>query len=210
MTRGNIQKLPKWKASPAWRASGAAENLRYVRKIAVDAQLSASDLPSTACKICQGPRRLMAANASLMVVGSAARLHTCSSSDWEHLCDLIYIVGLGLPVVVASTWRIAAGCPCRLVAHASGITWHASAAIRKPCNFILDKALVAAHEELIHALGYCQKQPKSKWTVELDKGQPLAANGVRASSIRELATAVLKLKTFHEDSCRRGYALSRA
>jgi len=210
MTRGNIQKLPKWKATPAWQASGAAEKLGFVRKIAVDAQLSASDLPRTACIICPGDRRLMATNASLMVVGSAARLHTCSSSDWEHLCDLIYIIGLGKPVVVASTWRIAAGCPCRLVAHASGITWHAPAATRKPCTFIVTKELVRAHEGLLVALGHCANQPKSKWKVVFDKGQPLAANCVRASSIRELANAVLKLKTFHEDSCRRGYALSLA
>jgi len=154
----------------------------------------------------------MATNASLMVVGSAARLHACSPGDWEHLCDLIYIVGLGKPVVVASTWRMAAGSPSRLVAHAGGITWHAPAALRKTCHFILKRELVNDHKELIIALGHCEKQPKSKWTVVLDKGQPLAAkaNSVRASSISELATAVLKLKTFHEDSCRRGYALSLA
>ena len=134
-------------------------------------------------------------------------LHQCGSNDWEHLCDLIYTIGLGLPVVVASTWRIAGGLPSKLAAQASGITLHAPAALQKPCTFMLDKRRVDAHPELDFALRHCSQRPKSKWNVCLDKGQPLAAHGVRAATISSLSKAIFKQRALHADSCRRGYAL---
>jgi len=208
--RGNPRSHPKWKAIPALQASGEIGNLRYIHKIAVDEGINAVDLPAIggtpAVTICQGPRRLHSQNAKLMVMGSMARLHNCASDDWEHLCDLIYIIGLGVPVVVASTWRIAGGDPSKLAAQASGITLHAPAAMLKPCTFLLDKRLSDLHPELHLALGHCAERPKSKWTVLLDKGRPLAANDVRVATIRALALAIFKLRTLHADGCR-GYAL---
>jgi len=210
MSRGRPALLAKWKAVPAWKDSGAMDWLKKVSKIAVDEEIRASDLPATRCVIHTGSRRLMSPlNAMLMIFSSAARLHTCGSSDWAHLCDLIYIIGLGLPVVVASTWRIADGQPIRLAAQASGIIFHASAARRKPCTFMLDKILSDAHPNLQVALDYCAKQTKSQWKVVRDKGQPLATNGVRAKSIRELAGAILNLAVLEASGCR-GHTLGSA
>ena len=206
-TNGCPQKQPKWKPIPAWKASGAIEKLMDVRKIAVDAKILARDLPATPCTIVQGNRRLMSPqNASLMVVGHAARLHTCGSSDLDHLCDLIFIIGLGLPVVLAATWKVAGGHPSRLAALGCGFFLHASAAKKKPCTFMLGRFLRNAHPEVKFALQHCAEQTKSKWTVVADKGQPLAANGVRVDSTSQLAAAILKLRTLEADGSR-GYSL---
>ena len=206
--RGRPDKFPKWSAKIARQpktarkvsGSGALEKLSDVRKIAVDSQIHVRDLPATTCTICKGNRRLMSPqNASLMVVGSTAWLHTCGSSDWEHLCDLIYIIGLGLPVVMASTWRIAGGDPSRLVSQASGVFFHAPAATQKACTFMLGKQLADAHPNLMAALRHCAKHPNSKWAAkivkDIGKGQPLAANHVRANDVSQLAAAVIKLRT---------------
>ena len=187
VSRCDPARLPKWKEKPAWKASGAVEELKYVRRIAVDQGIPARDLPAiggtSPTLKCTGSRRLMSQNAGLMVIRSMAHLHHCASNDWEHLCDLIYIIGLGLPVVVASTWRIAGGLPSKLAAQASGIALHAPAALQKPCTFMLDKRLVDAHPELDFALRHCSQRPKSQWNACLDKGQPLAADGGRAATI---------------------------
>jgi hypothetical protein len=112
--RGRPEEMPKWKAAPAWKASGAMEKIRDVTKIAVDAKIQT--LPATQCTIKEGSRRLMSPqNAELMIVLNAARLHACGVFDWQHLCDLIYIIGAGLPVVCASAWRLAGGRPSNLV-----------------------------------------------------------------------------------------------
>ena len=178
-----------------------------VHKIAVDAKILARDLPATPCTIVQGNRRLMSPqNASLMVVGHAARLHACGSSDLDHLCDLIFIIGLGLPVVLAATWKVAGGHASRLAALGCGFFWHASAAKKKPCIFMLGRLLRNAHPEVKFALQHCAEQTKSKWTVVADKSQPLAANGVRVESTSQLAAAILKLRTLEADGSR-GYSL---
>jgi hypothetical protein len=178
-----------------------------VRKIAVDTQIPSSGLPKTSCQILTGSKRLMSGNANLMVVGSAARLQSCGPSELLHLCDLIYIIGLGLPVVVASSWRIAGGDSSRLVAQASGILLHAPAATNKVCTFRLGRALYFENIDARFALLHCATRPESKWEVVFDDGQPLAANQVRANSISQLAAAILKLKTLAKDGCRR-YAIA--
>lgn len=145
-------------------------------------------------------------NATLMIVKSAARLHECASSDWAHLCDLIYVIGLGLPAVDAPTWKAAVGAPRRLAGQGrvGGIFLHAPAATKTPCKFVLSPLLIEAHPELRLALQHCAGQPNSKWKVVKDKGQPLAANDVRAASVRQLADAILNLRTLLVDGCR-GY-----
>ena len=216
MTRGRPEKLPKWKSIPAWSDSGALAQLQYARRIAVDIKIKAQDLPATSCTIFQGVHRLRAPLASKLVspkvfiMKSATRLHACESSDLMHLCDLIYIIGLGLPVVMASTWRLVAGQPSRLASN-SGIVLHAPAAILKPCTFMLSRALRTNHPDLFSALDYCEKQPKSQWVVVKDKGQilPLVANAVKADSISQLADAILKMRTLQKDACR-AYSLALA
>jgi hypothetical protein len=147
----------------------------------------------------------MATNAGLMVIGKMARLHQCGSDDWKHLCDLIYIIGLGKPVVVASTWKMTGGDPSRLAAQASGIVSHASAALQKPCTFALSPEFKVGYPELLFALRHCADRPKSQWKVCVDRGQPLAADGVKVATIKALAGAILKLKVLNADGCR-GYA----
>jgi hypothetical protein len=202
--------LPKWKAEGAWKPSGAIQKLKDVKKIAVDTQVHERNLPATACTIVQGNRRLMKPqNASLMIIASADRLHTCGSSDCAHLCDLIFIIGLGLPVALASTWRTAGGHPSRLPAKDPGLFLHASAAKKKPFTFMLGSFLADTYPELGFALWQCTKQDKSQWKVIKDKGQRLATPFVRADSIKQLAAAIFKLRTLEEDGCR-GYAFGAA
>ena len=179
----------------------------------MDGQIPARQLPATRCTILQGcgrlrlpiPKSSVAAN--LVIMRDAARLHACGPSDWEHLCDLICIIGLGLPVVMASTWRMAVGQPSRLAAQSSGIFLHAPAATLKPCTFVLSTALTRERPELLHSLKHCAGQPKSQWVVVRDSGQPLVANAVKAVSISQLAAAIVKLRTLHKDSCR-AYSLA--
>lgn len=207
-TRGRPEKLPKWKDLPAWKASVGYDNLRFVRKIAVDRQIHGSDLPATSCGLETGDRRLQTLNATLMVVAGVSRLHYCAGTDWKHLCDLIFVIGLGLPVVVGSAWLAAAGQPARLAAQGrggGGIFLHAPAAQTKPCKLVLGRALVEAHPGLQFALQHCAEQAGSKWTVVKDTvaGRALAANQVRATSISQLAAAILPLRTLQADSSRR-------
>jgi hypothetical protein len=203
--RGRPEEMPKWKAAPAWKASGAMEKIRDVTKIAVDAKIQT--LPATQCTIKEGSRRLMSPqNAELMIVLNAARLHACGVFDWQHLCDLIYIIGAGLPVVCASAWRLAGGRPSNLV-FGRNIFLHAPATKHKPCSFALSSSLVEERPELKFALQHCAKLPRSKWKYVTDKGQPLAADVVRASNITQLAAAILKLRTLEADSCR-GYMIA--
>jgi hypothetical protein len=144
----------------------------------MDKGIPARDLPAiggTPIAICTGSRPLMSLNGRLMVVPSMASLRTCAPDDREHLCDLIYIVGLGFPVVVASTWRIAGGRPSKLAAQASGITLH-SPAMLKPCTFMLDPQLKASHPELNFALWHCAER-EQKEQVESMCGQGPAIGG---------------------------------
>jgi hypothetical protein len=207
MHRGRPEKMPKVTTRPAWKPSGARQLLRDVEKVAVDTQIR--DLPATPCTIKTGCRRLMCPqNASLMVVASTARLHACGPFDCQHLCDLIYIIGLGLPAVLASTWRSAGGRPAKLE-QAKGLFLHARAAKLKPCTFLLGSSLKEEHPELRFALQHCAQPADSKWTVLTDRGQPLAANFVRVGTLSQLAAAILKLTTLKADGCR-GYEISGA
>ena len=206
MSRGRPERLPKWKELPAFKASGGYEKLLDVRKIAVDARIHARDLPATNCIVCDGERRLHVRNATLMVVGSMDRLHACGPTDSEHLCDLIFIIGLGLPVVLASSWKAADGKPSKLAAQGrggGGIFLHAPAGKKRPCKIVLGRVLTQANPELRFALQHCAEQPDSKWKIVADKGQSLAANDMRANSISQLAAAILSLKTLEADTCRR-------
>ena len=205
-SQGRPEHFPKWKPSPAWSPSRL--QLQHAHRIAVDGQIPARQLPATRCTILQGcgrlrlpiPKSSVATN--LVIMRDAARLHACGPSDWEHLCDLIYIIGLGLPVVMASTWRLAAGCPSQLAAQSSGIFLHAPCCQIKPCTFILDHALATEHPALARALRYCGSQPKSKWVVKGDKGQPLVAGAVKPTCIQQLAATILNLRTLEKDACR--------
>lgn len=207
-TRGDPHLLPKWKASPAWKESASLGGIKYISKIAVDIAIPAQDLPAiggTWITVCTGPRRLNAANGRLMVFRSMSQLNNCAPHDWEHLCDLIYIIGLGVPVVVASTWRIAGGDPAKLPA--KGVAMHAAAAFAKPCTFVLTRAFTETNKELHAALWHCSQRPQSKWKVALDKGLAVGPNEVKASTISALAAVVLKLKRLDAGAAGRCFAL---
>ena len=49
---------------------------------------------------------------------------------------------------------------------------------------------------------YCGSQPKSKWVVKGDNGQPLLAGTVKATCIQQLAATILNLRTLEKDACR--------
>lgn len=205
MNRGRPEKLPKWQARPAWNPSGAMGKIKSVVRIAVDIRIPPQELPATRCTIKHGPKRLMSPqNASLLVIKNTQRLHTCGPFDWEHLCDLIYIIGLGLPAVLASAWRSAGGRPSQLVP-GQDVFLHAPACALKPRTFLLGDAF-REDDNLKHircALQHCVASPRSKWKVLKDRGQPLAETTmVRVSTINQLATAIMQLRTFEADSFR--------
>jgi hypothetical protein len=178
-----------------------------MHRIAVDDGIPAKELPAIGgshLTVMKGLRRMNKCNAQLMVFRSMAQLHTCGRCDRQHLCDLIYIIGLGVPVVVASTWRMTGGDPKKLADRASGIAIHLPAS-EDQFTFMLEKNFATSEEEVVVALAHCARQPKSKWRVITDKGRPLAGNGVKVASIAELAAAVVKLRKLHRGGCR-GYA----
>ena len=177
-----------------------------MHRIAVDDGIPATDLPdidSDRIRVFKGPRRMHKCNAQLMVFRSMAQLHTCGPLDRQHLCDLIYIIGLGVPVVVASTWRMTGGNPAKLAERASGIVIHLPA-LEDQFTFMMERDFATSEPELVVALGHCAEQPKSKWRVIRDKGRPLAAKGAKVSSIAQLAAVVMKLRKLHRGGCR-GY-----
>ena len=114
--------------------------------------------------------------------------------------------GLGVPVVVASTWRVTGGDPVRWADRPSGIATHLPVS-EDQFTFLLEGKFAESEPELVFASGHCAKQPKSKWKVLMDKGLSLAANepSVRAASIGELAAVVVKLRKLHRGGCH-GYA----
>ena len=208
LTGGAPSKFPKWKNIPAWKAPDVVESFAWMHRIAVDDGIPATDLPdidSSRITVLRGPRRMHKCNAQLMVFRSMAQLHTCGPLDRQHLCDLIYIIGLGVPVVVASTWRMTGGNPAKLADRASGIVIHLPA-LEDQFTFMLERNFANSEEgsELVVALGHCAKQPNSKWRVYVDSGRPLAAKGAKVSSIAQLAAVVMKLRKLHRGGCR-GY-----
>ena len=159
-------------------------------------------------QVCTAPRRLMNLNAGLFILGSPRPLHQCDPNDWHHCCDLIYTIGLGKPVLLASKWREIGGNPANLTANTEGLITHTPAvATGQPCNFVLTREFKSAYPELHFALEHCAGQPKSQWNVCV-ASQRRAATLVdlHIKSISELAGAILKRRKLGATGGR-GYAL---
>ena len=188
--------------------------LQFIRHIAIDGGIPAQDLPpinTTNFTIHTGPRRLVTGNARLMVFRTLAQLHKCGPDDWQHLCDLICIIGLGLPVVVASTWRLAGGEPAKLAARASGVVLHEPAVRFKPCTFLVHMKYKNSdpYPEPLAVLHHCTTRPNSKWKMSWDKGQPLAKDAVKIPTMSALPAAILNLRTLPKgaEGCPHGYSM---
>ena len=150
----------------------------------------------------------MTLNAGLFILGSPRPLHQCDPNDWHHCCDLIYTVGLGVPVLLASKWREIGGNPAKLTTQTEGLITHRPAITSgAPCNFVLTRAFKSDYPELHFALEHCAYQPKSQWNVCVasQRREPTPID-LHVTSISELAAAILKRRKLGAAGGR-GYAL---
>jgi hypothetical protein len=201
MTGGDPHQAAKWKSRPAWKAPGGIRQLQYISRVAFDSDTSR---PSSGVTVCTGPRRCMTGNAQLMVLGSMKTLHYYHDNE-AHLCDLIYIIGLGLPTVVASTWAKATGAPGNL--NAKHVCFHVPA-ISQARVFQYTQAFAEVYAEVIQALGHCADRPKSKWKVQRDSHPARAGDVVvKVANLGELAKEIMKLRKLEEGALR-GYRIS--
>ena len=150
----------------------------------------------------------MTLNAGLFILGSPRPLHQCDPNDWHHCCDLIYTIGLGVPVLLAHKWQEIGGNPANLMTISDGLITHTPAiATGQPCNFVLTRGFKSAYPELHVALEHCANQPKSQWNVCVDSPRREATLiDLHVKSISELADAVLKRRKLGAAGGR-GYAL---
>ena len=132
-TIGHIAGAPRWTARLPWKTPALA-----VHHVAIDLYIPRPDLPALVgvAEYC-GPQRC--SGADLLIVGCMnymQGLPRCvvsidgQRSRMVQACDIILVIGLGLPVIAASSWRIAGGNPKNLN-NASVIFHKAAATIKK-------------------------------------------------------------------------------
>ena len=131
--------------------------------------------------------------------------HHCAASA-QHLCDLIYIIGKGIPTIARSTWKIAAADPAKV--NPRSIIWHASAVGRAAREFRLSVEFVRRNPIVANAIQEVAMQQGSRWKVQPDMGQPLAAGAqlIKVDSLKALGEAIVKERVFQNGSVR-GYAV---
>ena len=146
--------------------------------------------------------------ADLVVVHSMGYLRELGPTPCQQLCDLIFAVGRGLPVIAASTWRAVGGdprklCPAQVVFHKAASEVNDVMFRHRP-EFRIDNASVMWALDKVAAL------PKSKWRVSVDKSRPgrpmppvaVGTELVQIDSLASLGDWILKARVLQRWGCR--------
>ena len=201
-TQSDSANFPKWKGK---KGLPDAPKLNNVMRVAVDPSIPASDLPpSCTPQKLTGSRRCE--RADLIVVSAMQKLRefkeTSTRSSWLECCDLIYTIGLGRAVIVASTWKTFAGNPSKIPSQ--NIFFHAPAAKRKLLTFRYTPKFRKDNPEVFRALCFCSHLPKSTWVVEPDKDQVCKPGSklVKTTSLLEIGNAIVMTRVLENFGCR--------
>jgi len=193
--------FPKWQPRPAWKAITLRAN-----RVAFDASIERADFPALgpALEEVQGSRRC--AQAQLLIVGCMQYLRELAAVPGkQHLCDLIYVIGRGVPVITGSTWKMVEGDLANVPQ--KSVVFHRPAAIITKKLFRYKREFVWDHAEVLQALRFCAELPKSSWQVQLDKGKPLAAvpkdtELIEVSDVASLGRVIIKARALEKGGCR--------
>ena len=112
------------------------------------------------CRILTGP--IAPRDAQLSVVKSFVDLIDLSTTSW--VAHMVYIVGLGRPVVDARAWRRAKGRPSDLLP--DDIVYHKPRALEAKANIAFAQTLKNSEDQLYKAFRYVSKVEGSKWNVQ--------------------------------------------
>jgi len=165
----NESRVPKWINKAAW-----TEPALNIQRVAIQGDIS-QDIQAPGVRLVLGRSR--GATMDLLIVGDMSYLREMGTEPSQQVCDLIFVVGRGLPVIGSSTWRAVGGNPSKLTA--SQIVFHKAPTADKRRNRQFKKVLFRYsedfkldHLEVWQALVKCSQMPGSKWKVQLDKGSP--------------------------------------
>jgi hypothetical protein len=199
-------RVPKWVPNAAWKAPGL-----LVERVAIDEDIDKDRLPPAQVSAVLG--RARGERMDLLVVGAMGYLRELGLRPSQQLCDLIFLVGRGLPVIGASTWRAVGGEPKKLAS--SQVVFHKAAAELKKVVFRYKGDFRMDNAEVMRALDKVAELPKSKWKVQLDKskpGTPMAAPPsdtelVDIKSVASLGDWIINARVLQKWGCR-GFGVS--
>ena len=103
----NKPRVPKWTPNAAWKPPEL-----HVDRVGIDDEIDKDRLPLTKVRVVLGLAR--GEGMDLLVVNGMGYLRELGTRPRQQVCDLIFVVGRGLPVIGASTWRIVMGEPKKL------------------------------------------------------------------------------------------------
>lgn len=196
-------RIPKWIPNRAWKAP----ELR-VERVVIDGAIDPHALPPLA----RGVRALLGYArgelADLLVVGSMGYLRELGPTPCQQLCDWIFVVGRGVPVIAASTWRAVGGEPKKL--YSSQVVFHKAASELKDVVFRHTPEFRSDNVSVMWALDKIAALPNSKWRVSVDKSRPgmpmpAPAKGTELVEIDGLASLgdwILKARVLQRWGCR--------
>jgi len=197
-------RVPKWKAKAAWKAPRL-----HIERVAIDDDIDKTRLPPTEAPVILG--RARGERMDLLIVGAMGYLHKLGANASQQLCDLIFVVGKGLPVIGASTWRAVGGDPKKLASEQ--VVFHKAASQVKVVVFQYTGNFRMENPEVMRALDTCAAWPKSKWKVQFKSGpqagMPLAAPAhdtdselVEITSLASLGHWIINARVLQKWGCK--------
>ena len=196
-------RVPRWTPNAAWKAP----ELR-VERVAVDDDIDTDRLPELAPGVRVILGRARGEQMDLLVVGAMGYLRELGPRPSQQLCDLIFLVGRGVPLISASTWRAVGGEPRKLAS--PHVVFHKAASELKKVVFRYKGDFRMDNPEVMRALDKCGQLPRSKWKVQLDKskpGTPMAAPPsdtelVEITSLASLGNWIINARVLQKWGCR--------
>lgn len=167
LEKGSRFCFPKFKAR---RAAKEAPSIAHVHRVCFLGNCGNQAVAANSgCEVCVGARRCR--QAQMVVVDEMSSLHACA--DAAMLTHLIYIAGLGRPVVTEASWELAERRPSTL--QSCSVVHHVPLALTVQRWFCCTAAFKQNFPGVVLALKACVELNKSKWKFT-EPGQPLAAN----------------------------------
>jgi hypothetical protein len=167
LEKGNRLSFPKF--TPR-RAAKEARSIAHVSRVCFlgDCKTSQPLAAKPGTEVVTGAKRCH--QAQMVVVDEMSTLHACDDDDM--LTHLLYIAGLGKPVVTEASWLLAERTPRAL--NRRSVVHHVSLALSVQRIFRCTAAFTSNFPGAFRALKVCAALDDSKWKL-MSPGQPLAA-----------------------------------
>ena len=124
--------------------------------------------------------------ADLVVVDDLSRLNDCPEE--ADICQMLAIVGRGLPIVTAVAWNLAMGDPESIPKES--VTRHRPLAIEKQITFQYDVHFNVRHRNVVRMLSQLQGLPGCKWQIAKSADGDGSAEG---RGVREKGREVVEM-----------------